>query len=66
MVALRDVTRDDYGFSQSLTTALLCWIQEDAEANSVMWNTIQDTTLKLQFLSREPGFENVEFPSNLE
>lgn len=66
VVALRDVTRDDYGFSQSLTTALLCWIQEDPAANSVMWNTIQDTTLKLQFLSREPGFENVEFPSNLE
>ncbi|KAG5919255.1 hypothetical protein E4U61_001015 [Claviceps capensis] len=66
MVALRDIARDDYGFSTSLATALLRWIQKDPETNAAMWNTIQDTTKKFHFLSKEPGFEDVEFPSNLE
>ncbi|KAG6134592.1 hypothetical protein E4U12_002104 [Claviceps purpurea] len=66
VVALRDIARDASGFSTSLTTALLCWIQKDPETNAVLWNTIQDTTKKFRFLSKEPGFEDVEFPSNLE
>ncbi|KAG6048017.1 hypothetical protein E4U39_007839 [Claviceps sp. Clav50 group G5] len=66
VVALRDIVRDDYGFSPSLTTALLCWIQKDPETNAVIWNTIQSTEKKFHFLSTQPGFEDIEFPSNLE
>ncbi|KAG6020291.1 hypothetical protein E4U40_006225 [Claviceps sp. LM458 group G5] len=66
VVALRDIVRDDYGFSPSLTTALLCWIQKDPETNAVIWNTIQSTKKKFHFLSTQPGFEDIEFLSNLE
>ncbi|KAG6047087.1 hypothetical protein E4U17_007636 [Claviceps sp. LM77 group G4] len=66
IVALRDIARDENGFSRSLTTALLCWIQNDPETNAVIWNTIQSTKKKFHFLSTQPGFEGIEFPSNLE
>ncbi|CCE29956.1 uncharacterized protein CPUR_03803 [Claviceps purpurea 20.1] len=66
MVAISDVTSDDYGFSLSLTTAILRWLRKDPNLNSVTWIAIQNLKTKLYFLASEPGFEDVEFPFDLE
>ncbi|KAG5985937.1 hypothetical protein E4U52_000759 [Claviceps spartinae] len=46
MLALRDASKEKYGFSESLTTALLLWIQED-QRNARFWCSIK--SLKANF-----------------
>lgn len=65
-VAISDVTSDGYGFSLSLTTAILRWLRKDPNLNSVTWIAIQNMKMKLHFLASEPGFEDVEIPFDLE
>ncbi|KAG6122513.1 hypothetical protein E4U12_000868 [Claviceps purpurea] len=65
MLALRDAARDEHGFSPSLTTAILLWIQED-QRNARFWTSIKSTKAKLRCLRMKPGFEDVEFPDDLD
>ncbi|KAG5914698.1 hypothetical protein E4U61_005403 [Claviceps capensis] len=66
MVAISDVTSYDYDFSLCLTTAILRWLQKDPNLNSVTWIAFQNSKTKLYFLALEPGFEDAEFPFDLD
>ncbi|KAG6049454.1 hypothetical protein E4U39_006057 [Claviceps sp. Clav50 group G5] len=52
MLALRDASKEEHGFSESLTTALLLWIQED-QRNARFWCAIKSLKAKLRCLQRK-------------
>ncbi|KAG6156384.1 hypothetical protein E4U11_005630 [Claviceps purpurea] len=53
---------EESGFSGGLTLAILRWLRKDPRNNPLLWNTLKSPKTKLDYLSMEPGFENVEFP----